>query len=164
MFLLTVALMTTVYASVVLGTYAEVANDDPKPYEYPMDYLDRLHQRMTYEPGFKLVLISTLVGSSIQCVLNSLLLLGVSKERRSLLLTWLVSYTILLGLCILGFVIGFFRVPFSPVYQIAVFVNIVLYTYFLLVVRSYRFTLPDGQHAAMLIGGEETNIKPVFLQ
>jgi hypothetical protein len=44
----------------------------------------------------------------------------------------------------------------------------VLYIYFLLVVRSYHHNMPDGHqrqlNAAMMFGGEETNIKPMRLK
>jgi hypothetical protein len=42
-----------------------------------------------------------------------------------------------------------------------------MYAYFLLVVRSYYRSLPDGQrqqNISMVFGGEETNIKPVPLK
>lgn len=113
-------------------------------------------------------LISIIVGSAVQSVLNSVLLLGVNKERRSLVLTWLVSYTIITGLCVLTFVTSFFQYPAEPVYQTLIFINIVLYVYFLLVVRSYHRSLPVGHHGqhnvTMVFGSEETNIKPVPLK
>jgi hypothetical protein len=35
-----------------------------------------------------------------------------------------VAYTVVVGLCILAFFVGFFQVPTKPVYQTALFINI----------------------------------------
>jgi hypothetical protein len=44
----------------------------------------------------------------------------------------------------------------------------VMHFYFLLIVRSYYHTVPEGQqrhhNISMVFGGEETNIKPVPLK
>jgi hypothetical protein len=46
--------MLTIYAAVVLGTYAEVTTDDYHNLnENTLDYFDKLHRRITYESGKK---------------------------------------------------------------------------------------------------------------
>jgi hypothetical protein len=37
---------------------------------------------------------------------------------------WLVSYTIILGLCVLSFITSFFQYPDNPIYQISAFISI----------------------------------------
>jgi hypothetical protein len=46
--------MLTIFASVVLGTYDEVADDDYlNRSEDPMDYFNTVHRKITNEPGKK---------------------------------------------------------------------------------------------------------------
>jgi hypothetical protein len=46
--------LLTVFASIVLGTYAEVGADDyHNPDENTLDYFDKIHRKIGYEPGKK---------------------------------------------------------------------------------------------------------------
>jgi hypothetical protein len=46
------------------------------------------------------------------------------QEKRSLVVVWLVSYVIILGLIILSFVISFFQFPINSVFQVAAAIDI----------------------------------------
>ena len=46
------------------------------------------------------------------------------QEKSGIVIIWLVTYVVILGLGLLSFVISFFQVPTNPVYQVAAVISI----------------------------------------
>jgi len=116
----------------------------------------------------RVALISGIIGGTVQLILNILLLVGVNKEKRNFVIIWLMAYVVIFGLSLLALVISFFQFPTNPFYQVAALINIGLNLYFLLVVRSYRYSLEDEynrrQNAANVYVSEQSNIKRMPLE
>ncbi|XP_069679839.1 uncharacterized protein [Periplaneta americana] len=137
-YILTCSVVMTVFGSVCLAVVCELSHRQDFNVTREEDIPA---QEITNE---KEMLISAIVVGAVQTIVNVLLLVGVKKEERRLVLVWLVSYVILFALSLLGLLTSFFQIPTNPSYQIATVINIGLYMYFLLVVRSYHRSLSAG--------------------
>jgi flagellar basal body-associated protein FliL len=115
----------------------------------------------------KVAFVSGIVGGILLTILNTLLLVGVHKEKKSLVSIWLVAYVVVFVLNVLLLVFSFFQFYANPYSQVGVVISIGLIMYFLLVVRSYHQSLADGhsrqQNAANVYHTENSNIKRIPL-
>jgi positive regulator of sigma E activity len=96
-------------------------------------------------------------------IVNTLLIVGVHKEKKILVSAWLVAYVFFFALSVLSLCYSFFQYIVNPYDQVGAVMSIGLILYFLLVVRSYRHNLADGhnrqQNAANVYYTENSNIK-----
>jgi len=99
----------------------------------------------------------------MQTILNILLLVGVNKEKKTLVSVWLAAYVAIFVLSVLSLLLSFFQIFPNPYYQVGAVIGIGLILYFLLVVRSYHHSLLDGhnrqQNAADVYDTQNSNIK-----
>lgn len=124
--------------------------------------------RVRNDPELKVALISGIVGGTVQSILNAVLLIGAYKEKKNVLIIWLVANTVIFGLSVLSFLISFFQFPVNPLFQVAAAFSIGLNLYFLLVVWSYHQSLAAGhdrkQYDANLYVTDNTVIKRMPLE
>jgi len=110
-----------------------------------------------------MALISGIVVGIIQTILNTLLLVGIQKEKKAFVNVWLSAYVVIFMLTVLSLVFSFFQFIYNPYYQVAAVINIGLLLYFLLVIRSYLHSLAGGcnpqQNAGYVYDTHSSNIK-----
>lgn len=156
-YLLVSSIMLTVLSSIMLGNM-----------DNGVDHYGRTawgYDVLPFNNGREMstILIYGIVGGIMQIILNSLLLVGVNKENKPLVSIWLGSYAVICGLGILSLVFSFYQYHINPNYQVGVLISIGLTMYFLLVVRSYLYSLADGhnrqQNSADVYNIENSNIK-----
>jgi CDP-diglyceride synthetase len=120
-----------------------------------------LHLRR--DRDMKVAFASGIVGGIVLTILNTLLLVGIHKEKKHLVRIWLWAYFVFIVLSVLSLCFNFFQFFANPYRQVGAVISIGLTLYFLLVVRSYHQSLADGrsrQHnAANVYHTENSNIK-----